>query len=96
MANPTPQESWGIYNSLLQVVAAELQYASPNNFEAITPGSSLTSGVTNFCLYLTASATVGFTTVGGQTVSVVLPAGYNPIRCSAVSSVSTGTAYALY
>jgi hypothetical protein len=95
MANPTPQESWN-NTHLTDVIALELQYASPQNMVAITPGSALSTGVTNFCLYLTAGATVGLTTVGGQTVTVALPAGYNPLRVSAVASVSTGTAYALY
>jgi hypothetical protein len=96
MSNPSPQESWNS-DIMIEVIAKELQYASPNNVEAITPGSPLASGVTNFSLLLSEAATVGFTPVGATgSISVALPAGYQPIRVSAVASVSAGSAYALY
>lgn len=96
MANPSPQESWNS-DIMLEIIAKELQYASSNNVEAITPGSPLASGVTNFSLLLSEAATVALTPVGsGSSISVSLPAGYNPIRVSAVTTVSAGSAWALY
>jgi Zn-dependent alcohol dehydrogenase len=82
----------------MQAIAQSLQYASVQNIVAITPGatSGTLSGVGNYSLYLTASASVEMTTAGGQTVTMTLPAGYNPIRVANVTSVSTGTAYAMY
>jgi len=96
MANPTPQESWNS-DVVLEVIAKELQYASPNNAELITPGAPLASGVTNFSLLLSAAATVTCTPVGATgAIALSLPSGYNPIRVSSVTTVSTGSAWALY
>jgi len=96
MANPSPQESWNS-NIMLEVIAKELQYGSPNNAELVTPGSPLASGVTDFCLLLSAAATVTCTPVGATgSIALTLPAGYNPIRMQSVTTVSTGTAWALY
>lgn len=85
-------------SSFLQAIAQSLQIASAQNIVQITPGatSGTLAGVGSYSLLLTAAATVGLTTAGGQTLSVSLPAGYQPIRVSNVSSVSAGTAYALY
>lgn len=95
--SPNSLETWDS-SSYIQAIAQSLQYASIQNVVAITPGatSGTLAGVGNYSLLLTAAATVGLTTQGGQTLSVALPAGYNPIRVTNVSSVSTGTAYALY
>lgn len=95
MSQPSPFTTWNS-NIALEVIAKELQTASAQNIEVITPGSALASGVTDFSLLLSAAANVQLTTVGGQTVTVALPAGYNPIRVASVASVSAGTAYALY
>jgi hypothetical protein len=75
-----------------------LQYASSQNIEEITPGatSGSISGVASYALLLTDAADVALTTAGGQTLTVSLPAGYQPLRISNVTSVSAGTAYALY
>jgi len=83
-------------SSFLQAISEALKFAQVQHVEQITPGSPLSSGVTDFALLLSDAATVQITTVGGETITMGLPAGYQPIRVSAVASVSTGTAYALY
>lgn len=88
-------QTWNA-SSYLQAIAEELKIGQANNIEAITPGSPLSSGIEDFSLFLTEAATVELTTVGGQTVTIDLPAGYNPIRVASVASVSTGQAYAMY
>lgn len=82
--------------TFIQSLAEALKIAQAQHAEAITPGSPLASGNTDFCILLSAAATVGGVTVGGETVSIALPAGYNPIRFKSISSVSTGTATALW
>lgn len=95
--SPNSLETWDSL-SFTQAIAQSLQYASAQNVVALTPGA--TSGtlpnVGNYSLLLTAAANVTLTTQGGQTLTVALPAGYNPLRVTNVSAVSTGTAYALY
>lgn len=85
-------------SSYLQAIAQELQIAQAQNIVQITPGatSGTIAGVSSYALYLTAAATLTLTTAGAQTLTINLPAGYQPIRISNVTSVSTGTAYALY
>lgn len=85
-------------SSFLQAIAQELQIAQAQNIVQITPGATAGSipGVGSYALYLTGAATLTLTTAGGQTLTINLPAGYQPIRVSNVTSVSTGTAYALY
>ena len=83
-------------SSYLQAIAEELKIGQARNIEEITPGSPLGSGIEDFSLYLSAAATVGLTTVGGQTITIALPAGYNPLRVASVASVSAGKAYAMY
>ena len=85
-------------SSYLQAIAQELQIAQAQNIVQITPGatSGTLTGVSSYALYLTAAATLTLTTAGSQTLTINLPAGYQPIRVSNVTSVSTGTAYALY
>jgi len=83
-------------SSFLQAIAEELKFASSRNMEEITPGSPLPSGVEDFSLLLSSAASVGLTTTGGQTLTVSLPAGFNPIRVQSVATVSAGTAVALY
>jgi hypothetical protein len=95
--SPNSLDTWDS-SSYIQAIAQSLQYASIQNVVAITPGatSGTLPGVGNYSLLLTAAANVTMTTQGGQTLTASLPAGYNPIRVTNVSAVSTGTAYALY
>ncbi len=81
-----------------QAVAQALQIATAQNIVEITPGatSGSISGVGAFALLLSDAATLTLTTAGGQTLTMGLPAGYQPLRISNVTSLSTGTAYALY
>jgi len=97
ITSPDALDTWSA-SSFLQAIAQELQYASAQNIQAITPGatSGTLAGVGNYSLLLTDAADVAMTTAGGQTLTVSLPAGYQPIRVSNVTSVSAGTAYALY
>jgi hypothetical protein len=97
ITSPDSLQTWSSVN-FNQAIAQALQYAAAQNIEVITPGatSGSISGVANYSLLLTAAADVALTTAGGQTLTVSLPAGYQPIRVSNVTSVSTGTAYALY
>lgn len=97
ITSPDSLQTWSS-NSFTQAMAQALQYASAQNIVAITPGatSGTLSGVGNYSLYLTDAASVQLTTAGGQTVTISLPAGYQPLRISNVTSVSAGTAYALY
>lgn len=88
-------ETWSA-SSFLQALSEALKFSQVKHVEAITPGSPLPSGTTDFALLLSDAATVEMTTVGGETITVGLPQGYQPIRCSAIASLSTGTAYALY
>jgi hypothetical protein len=97
ITSPDALETWSA-NSFTQAMAQALQYASAQNIVQITPGatSGTLSGVATYSLLLTAAANVQLTTAGGQTLTVALPAGYQPIRVANVTSVSAGTAYALY
>jgi hypothetical protein len=99
MAITTPDSlsTWQA-SSFLQAIAQELQIAQAQNIVEITPGATSGSiaGVGSFALLLSDAATLTLTTAGGQTLTMGLPAGYQPIRLSNVTSVSTGTAYALY
>jgi len=90
-----PLTTWNT-GTFIQSVAEAVKIAQPQHVEAVTPGSPLASKVTDFCLFLTAAATIGGVTSGGESVSLALPAGYNPIRFKSIASVSTGTAYALW
>lgn len=97
--SPDALSTWQA-SSFLQAIAQELQIAQAQNIVEIDatatgPTGSLAS-IGSYSLLLTDAATVGLTTAGGQTISVSLPSGYQPIRVSDVSSVSAGTAYALY
>lgn len=85
-------------SSFLQAIAQELQIAQAQNIVELTPGATSGSiaGVGSFALLLSDAATLTLTTAGGQTLTMGLPAGYQPIRVSNVTSVSTGTAYGLY
>ena len=97
ITSPDSLQTWDSV-SYTQAMAQALQYASAQNIEVITPGATSGSiaGVATYSLLLTDAANVALTTAGGQTLTVTLPAGYNPIRVSNVTSVSAGTAYALY
>jgi hypothetical protein len=99
MAITTPDSlsTWQA-SSFLQAIAQELQIAQAQNIVELTPGATSGSiaGVGSFALLLSDAATLTLTTAGGQTLTMGLPAGYQPIRLSNVTSVSTGTAYALY
>jgi hypothetical protein len=97
ITSPDSLSTWSA-SSFTQAIAQSLQYASSQNIQAITPGatSGTLDGVGNYSLLLTDAADVALTTAGGQTLTVSLPAGYQPIRVSNVTSVSAGTAYALY
>jgi len=88
-------ETWSA-SSFLQAMSEALKFSQVKHIEQVTPGSPLTSGTTDFAILLSDAATLELTTTGGDTVTVGLPAGYQPIRCSAIASVSTGTVYALY
>lgn len=85
-------------SSYLQAIAQSLQIAAAQNIVQITPGATTgtLAGVAAYSLLLTQAADVDVTTAGGQTLTVSLPAGYQPIRVSNVAAVSAGTAYALY
>jgi hypothetical protein len=97
ITSPDSLSTWDSV-SYTQAMAQALQYASSQNIQVITPGatSGTLTGVGNYSLLLTDAASVALTTAGGQTLTVSLPAGYQPIRVSNVTSVSAGTAYALY
>ena len=97
ITSPDALDTWSA-SSFLQAIAQELQYASAQNIQAITPGatSGTLAGVGSYSLLLTDAADVALTTAGGQSLTVSLPAGYQPLRVSNVTSVSAGTAYALY
>lgn len=97
ITSPDALDTWNS-SSFLQAIAQSLQYAQAQNVQAITPGatSGTLAGVGSYTLLLTDAADVAVTTAGGQSLTVSLPAGYNPIRVSNVTSVSAGTAYALY
>ena len=97
ITTPDALQTWES-SSFLQAIAQSLQYAAAQNIVAITPGatSGTLAGVGAYSLLLTAAANVTLTTAGGQSLTVALPAGYQPIRVSNVTTVSTGTAYALY
>ena len=95
--NPDSLTTWDS-TSYDQAVAQALQIATAQNIVQLTPGatSGTLAGVGQFALLLTDAATLTLTTVGGQTLTMGLPAGYQPIRITNVTSVSAGTAYALY
>jgi hypothetical protein len=97
ITQPDSLSTWSS-SSYLQAIAQALQVAAAQNIVQITPGatSGNVPGVSSFALLLTAAADVDVTTAGGQSLTVSLPAGYQPIRVSNVAAVSTGTAYALY
>ena len=97
ITQPDSLSTWQA-SSYLQAIAQELQIAQAQNIVELTPGatSGTLSGVGNYSLLLTAAANVTLTTQGGQSLTVALPAGYNPLRVTNVTAVSTGTAYALY
>ena len=83
-------------SSYLQAISESLKLASSKNMEIIVPGSPLGSGIEDFSILMSESSSVTLVTVGGQTVTATLPAGYNPIRVKSVTTVVTGTAIALY
>lgn len=95
--NPDSLTTWSS-SSFDQAIAQALQIAQAQNIVQITPGatSGTIAGVGQFALLLSDAATLTLTTAGGQTLSMGLPAGYQPIRVTNVTSVSAGTAYALY
>ena len=99
MAITTPDSlsTWQA-SSFLQAIAQELQIAQAQNIVQLTPGATSGSiaGVGSFALLLTDATTITLTTAGGQTLTMGLPGGYQPLRISNVTSVTTGTAYALY
>ena len=97
ITQPDSLSTWQA-SSFLQAIAQELQIAQAQNIVQLTPGatSGTLAGVGAFALLLTDAATLTLTTAGGQTLSMGLPAGYQPIRVTNVTSVSAGTAYALY
>ena len=97
ITSPDALQSWSS-SSYTQAIAQALQYAAAQNIVEITPGvtSGTLDGVGSYSLLLTDAANVSLTTGGGQTLTVSLPAGYQPLRVSNVTSVSAGTAYALY
>ena len=95
--NPDSLTTWSS-SSFDQAIAQALQIAQAQNIVQITPGatSGTIAGVGQFALLLSDAATLTLTTAGGQTLTMGLPAGYQPIRITNVTSVSAGTAYALY
>jgi hypothetical protein len=97
ITQPDSLSAWNS-SSFLQAIAQELQIASAQNIVQLTPGATSGNipGISSFALLLTAAADVDLTTAGGQSLTVSLPAGYQPIRVSNVAAVSTGTAYGLY
>ncbi len=99
MAITTPDSlsTWQA-SSFLQAIAQELQIAQAQNIVELTPGATSGSiaGVGSFALLLSDAATVTLTTAGGQSLTMGLPAGYQPLRISNVTSVSVGTVHALY
>jgi len=94
---PDSLETWSS-SSYLQAIAQSLQIAAAQNIVVITPGATTGTldGVASYSLLLTDAASLDITTAGGQSLTVSLPAGYQPIRVSNVAAVSVGTAYALY
>jgi hypothetical protein len=97
ITQPDSLSTWQA-SSYLQAIAQELQIAQAQNIVELTPGatSGTLVGVASYALLLSDAATLTLTTAGGQTLTMGLPAGYQPIRVSNVTSLSTGTAYALY
>lgn len=97
ITSPDSLSTWQA-SSFLQAIAQELQIAQAQNIVELTPGATSGSiaGVGSFALLISDAATITLTTAGGQTLTMGLPAGYQPIRVSNVTSVSTGTVYALY
>jgi hypothetical protein len=97
ITSPDSLSTWQA-SSFLQAIAQELQIAQAQNIVELTPGatSGSISGVGSFALLISDAATITLTTAGGQTLTMGLPGGYQPIRVSNVTSVSTGTVYALY
>ena len=97
ITSPDSLSTWQA-SSFLQAIAQELQIAQAQNIVELTPGATSGSivGVGSFALLLSDAATLTLTTAGGQTLTMGLPAGYQPIRVSNVTSVSTGTVYGLY
>lgn len=97
ITQPDSLSTWSA-SSYLQAIAQELQIAQAQNIVELTPGatSGTLPGVASYALLLSDAATLTLTTAGGQTLTMGLPAGYQPIRVSNVTSLSTGTAYALY
>ena len=97
ITSPDSLSTWQA-SSFLQAIAQELQIAQAQNIVQLTPGatSGTFAGVGAFALLLTDAATLTLTTAGGQTLTMGLPAGYQPLRISNVTSVSAGTAYGLY
>lgn len=95
--NPDSLTTWSS-SSFDQAIAQALQIACAQNIVEITPGatSGTIANVGQFALLLSDAATITLTTAGGQTLTMGLPAGYQPIRVTNVTSVSAGTAYALY
>ena len=97
ITSPDSLSTWQA-SSFLQAIAQELQIAQAQNIVELTPGATSGSiaGVGSFALLLSDATTITLTTAGGQTLTMGLPAGYQPIRVSNVTSVSAGTVYALY
>ena len=97
ITSPDSLSTWQA-SSFLQAIAQELQIAQAQNIVELTPGATSGSiaGVGSFALLISDAATITLTTAGGQTLTMGLPAGYQPIRVSNVTSVSTGTVYGLY
>lgn len=97
ITQPDSLSTWSA-SSYLQAIAQELQIAQAQNIVELVPGatSGTLAGVASYALLLSDAATLTLTTAGGQTLTMGLPAGYQPIRVSNVTSLSTGTAYALY
>lgn len=97
ITSPDSLSTWQS-SSFLQAIAQALQIAQAQNIVEITPGatSGTIAGVGSFALLLSDSATVTLTTAGGQSLTMGLPAGYQPIRVTNVTSVSTGTVHGLY
>ena len=97
ITSPDSLSTWQA-SSFLQAIAQELQIAQAQNIVQLTPGatSGTIAGVGAFALLLTDATTITLTTSGGQTLTMGRPAGYNPIRVTNVTSVTTGTVYGLY
>ena len=86
--SPDSLQTWSS-SSYIQAIAEQGKISQVNNIELVVPGSPLTSGVEDFCLYLEQPAIVELVTYGGQTVTIGLAAGYHPLRCKAINSSST-------